>query len=439
MSNYIFSVSMLLVALFPPSMGQAPAHRASRATSPSAYKLTEIKVTGNKDYSPEDIVKASGLQLGDKVNEESFKEATQKLGETGLFTNVEYSYSYSAAGTKLTLQVKENEKLIALTFDNFPWFSDQELIDKVHQDIPLFRGKVPLDGGIIDQVADVIAALIAAKNPQFHVNYLRAGEAGGPIDSIVFSVTGADIRIRNLDFPGAGEERKGELAKAAKKIQGGEYTRTILSKYAKFDVQPIYLRQGFLKVAFGVSQARAVSDTPDETLVDVQLPVAEGSQYKLAKIDWTGNAVFPAAKLDPLLHVEIGKPANQLQLEEDIKEVTKLYGTRGYVKADPELRSQFDDSQNTVAYNIEIKEGQRYAMGDVDLEGLDEKTKARVREDWKLRQGQPYDASYSSRFLHDCMEDLPRDVRWYMKVEEAVNDDEKTVDVTLRFSSTRTQ
>jgi outer membrane protein assembly factor BamA len=429
---------LAFILLLSCALGQSSAHR-TRPTSPSAYKLIEVKVTGNKDYSAQEIINATGLQMGENVNEESFKEATQKLGSTGLFTDVAYSYSYSAAGTKLVLQVKENEKLIPLIFDNFPWFSDQELIDKVHQQIPLFRGKVPVDGEIIDQVADVIAAIIAEKKPEYHVNYLRAGESGGPIDSIVFSVNGANMRIRNVEFTGASEERKPELAASAKKIQGGDYSRTIVSKYAKYDVQPIYLRQGFLKVAFGANQAQAVSNSSDSILVDVQLPVEEGKQYSLEKIDWTGNSVFPATKLASFLHAQPGKPANQVQLEEDLKNVAKLYGTRGYVRAAPQLHSQLDDSQATVAYTIELKEGQRYNMGEIDLEGLDEKTKARVHEDWKLRQGEPYDASYSARFLHDCMQDLPRDVRWNMKVEEAVNDDDKTVDVTLRFSSSPSQ
>jgi len=427
-----------LLAQNKPAVQNKP-RRSAGATSPSAYKLTAIKVTGSNTYSPEDVIKASGLQIGDNVTEDRFKEATQKLGETGLFTDVEYSYSYSGAGTKLVLQVKENDKLIPLVFDNFPWYTDQELIDKVHQDIPMFRGKVPVDGGIIDQVADLIAALLAAKNPQFHVNYLRSGEMNGPIDAIVFSVNGANIRIRNVEYPGAGGSRQTELATAAKKLQGAEYTRTVLAKYAKYDIRPIYLKQGFLKVEFGSSQAHVVSETPDQTVVDTQLPVEEGKQYALTKIDWAGNTIFPTPKLVPLVHAEIGKPANQVQLEEDLKGIRDLYGRRGYVKADPRLHAQMEDAESTVVYTIEVKEGNQYRMGEVELEGLDDKTKARVHEDWKIKQGDVYDASYSSRFLRDCREDLPKEVRWSMKVEEAINDDDKTVDVTLRFSSTRTQ
>ena len=45
--------------------------RPSRATSSSAHKLIEVKVTGNSTYSADDIVKASGLQIGDNVTEET--------------------------------------------------------------------------------------------------------------------------------------------------------------------------------------------------------------------------------------------------------------------------------------------------------------------------------------------------------------------------------
>ena len=76
-----------------------------------------------------------------------------------------------------------------------------------------------------------------------------------------------------------------------------------------------------------------------------------------------------------------------MQLEEGLKSVASLYSTRGYVKAHPELHAQMDDGDNTVAYTIDVREGAQYRMGEVELEGLDDKVKARVREDWTLKQG----------------------------------------------------
>src|SRR5438309_3232451 len=69
-----------------------------RATSLSAYKLLSIKITGTKLYTPEEVIAAAGLQIGAQVTEQNFKQASQRLGETGAFTEITYSYSYSSDG-----------------------------------------------------------------------------------------------------------------------------------------------------------------------------------------------------------------------------------------------------------------------------------------------------------------------------------------------------
>ena len=64
------------------------------------------------------------------------------------------------------------------------------------------------------------------------------------------------------------------------------------------------------------------------------IPVAPGRQYKVAGVTWTGNTVFPSEKLQSLIHLRVGEPANAVQLVEDIQMIQQLYGTRGYVAID---------------------------------------------------------------------------------------------------------
>ena len=98
----------------------------SRASSVSAYKLIALKVTGTGRYTDKEILAASGLQLGQSAADGDFKEAVKRLGDSGLFTNVVYTYSSSSAGTKLELQVTdiESAKLVPAHFENFVWFTD---------------------------------------------------------------------------------------------------------------------------------------------------------------------------------------------------------------------------------------------------------------------------------------------------------------------------
>ena len=103
-----------------------------------SYKLLSIHVKGLNHFKEDDIVSASGLKIGEFAGEAEFKRAVDKLGETGLFSNLSYAYQYSGAGCNLDLQVAENEKLVPILFDNLVWFSDNELISLLHTRLLLF-------------------------------------------------------------------------------------------------------------------------------------------------------------------------------------------------------------------------------------------------------------------------------------------------------------
>src|SRR5882757_5372425 len=90
-------------------------HAGTAKTAPIlAYRLIELKVTGSQRYTEKEILPASGLVLGQNVVEADFKEASRRLGDTGLFSDIAYSFAYSAAGTKLELQLTDldDSKLI---------------------------------------------------------------------------------------------------------------------------------------------------------------------------------------------------------------------------------------------------------------------------------------------------------------------------------------
>ena len=109
----------------------------------SARQLIAIKVTGSKRYPEEAIAAATGLQMGAAVNDDDFKKAARRLGDTGVFTDIAYTFSYSSAGTKLELHVTDAAKFVPARFEDFVWFSDAELRQRIKQHAPLFDGELP--------------------------------------------------------------------------------------------------------------------------------------------------------------------------------------------------------------------------------------------------------------------------------------------------------
>lgn len=410
--------------------------KAAKHASFSASQLIAVNVKGTH-YKPEDVMAAAGLHLGDRVNEENFKVATSRLGETGLFTNIAYAYSYSPGGTRLDLELADNAELVPIRFENFVWLPDQDLTDKLRSQLGLFDGKVPVSGTMIDQIAGALSEWLTARNPKLHATYLRSAPSpdSPKIDSVEFAVSGVPIEVRHLLFMGASPVFAAPLAELAKKVEGEDYLRSKLKLFAGLDARRIYLQHGYLKADFADAQPEVISETADKIVVDARLPVTEGRQYKLSAMEWAGDGSLPVDNVQPLIHLSSGQPANAVQLEADLAAVRKLYGTQGYLKVKITPQPDFNDSESSVSYKLLVQQGDQYHLGEVDFQGVDEKVKARLREDWHLRQSEPYDASYGERFIKESWRDLPAGVPWNIKYHESLNESDKTVDVTLMYSA----
>ena len=416
------------------ALAQTPRKPSPKELPPSAFKLISVKTTGTQRYKSEEIVAASGLQIGQTVSEDDFKKAARLLNDTGAFSDVLYSFQYSSEGTKLELQVHDAEAFVPVRFDNLVWFSDQELLEQLHAAVPLFQGQLPVGGELADQVSNALQGLLIAHNVLGEANYLRAGPEDGPVEAFVFTVAGPQIHIRNVAFAGAGEAELPLLESAATKLLGADFSRSILRKQEDKNFLPIYLQRGYLKATFGDAQAKVVEGSPQETAVDVTFPVDPGRQYKLTAIEIGGYRSFSAETLRQLMHAEMNQPANRVQLDIDIEAMKKLYGTRGYMAASIQPDPELDDTNSTVRYVLHIQEGDVYSMGDLDIRGLDARMGARLEDDWRLRSGDPYDSSYPRQFLDREDKEISIMSDWDASVRESLNPKEHTVDVTLRFN-----
>jgi outer membrane protein insertion porin family len=370
------------------------------------------------------------------VSEDDFKSAVQKLGDTGAFTEVAYTFRYSAEGTKLELQIAENGQLVPARFDNLVWFSDQELLEKLQARVPLFQGQLPLSGNLIEQVSEALQSFLDEKNLQGKIDYLRTAKQNGPIEAIAFSVSGLKITVRDTEFPGAAPAELPLLQAVAKKQGEQDFQRSILRVQEDMNFLPVYLARGYLKASFGDAQAKVAQDTPEETFVDVAYPVEPGRQYKVAEIHWAGNSVFPDERLQPFLHLQAGQPANAVQLADDLEAARKIYGTRGYLAANIHSVPEFNDEASTVSYHLRVHEGDVYHMGDLEIRGVDTRTTARLVELWKLHAGDVFDDTYPKSFLDASLKD-PSLVGWTASVRQSLNESDKTADISIHFEAVK--
>jgi outer membrane protein assembly factor BamA len=436
---------LLLLILFAslPAWGQGTSSQKPLAQMPpSARQLIAIKVIGSKRYSEQAVAAATGLQMGTAVNDDDFKKAARRLGDMGVFTDIGYNYSYSSAGTKLELHVTDGEKFVPARFEDFVWFSDAELRQRIQQHAPLFDGELPLNGRLVDEVSDVLQAMLVEKSIPGHVEYLRVGKQDGPVEAISYHVNDVLIRVRNIEFTGADPVDLPALEAAGRRLPDREYARTRLNQLVQHQLLPVYYERGYLKAQFGEPQPKVVKEPAAEsedgprnqTVVDVTFAVTPGQQYKLKSLEWSANHVFSNETLQKMLRADVGQPANTIRLADNLKDIQKLYGSRGYVACTVKTQTAFDDAAGTVAIRIDLTEGDVYHMGELEFRGLDNSLMAKLRNAWKIRFADVYDTTYLSEYLPAAQKLLPANLDWEVEPHVTANVRDKTVDVDLIYS-----
>ena len=427
------------------------------APASSLGKIVDIRVTRLKRYTPQEVLPLAGLSVGQTVTEDDLKDATNQLAKTGAFSNLAYSYSTVAGTVKLTLDLEETDKLLAVHLDNFVWWTDEDLRAKLRARVPLYRDELPIAGTLPDSVADGLQALLSERQLPGHVTYSRFGEMGQSLQAFVYHVEDISVRIRSVDFPGGTAEDLPALQDAARKqLIGKQYSAAQVAMVAGIDFREVYESRGYLQVEFGAptttapdtakhdassSTADANSDAGDDANadsnvvhVDVHLPVKPGTQFRLRSVDWNGNHAIPTSQLEKFISVPSGEIVDLPRLRLGLEHVTKMYGTRGYMKLQQKLIPHLDAAAKTASFTVQIAEGDVYHFGELTIEGVDSKTAARLRDHWSLRQGEPFDTSYEMSFMKETQNLLPQG-RW-STADTHLDESDKTVDVVLKYTTT---
>jgi hypothetical protein len=73
-------------------------------------------------------------------------------------------------------------------------------------------------------------------------------------------------------------------------------------------------------------------------------------------------------------------------------------------------------------------------MGELEFRGLDNSLMAKLRDAWKIRQGEVYDANYLDEYLPAAHKLLPPSLDWEVTSHVTPNVREKTVDVDLIYA-----
>ncbi|MDQ3684963.1 MAG: hypothetical protein M3430_05105, partial [Acidobacteriota bacterium] len=222
----------------------APVARAGQESEKP--RLVKIEVTGLERYGREQFIADSGLQLGQMIDVEALDAASERLMGGGLLQNLSYKFTAKKNEAVVTFVVEEAKSRVPVVFDNFVWFTDDELKAAIRERIPAFDGTAPDAGGATDTIVKALGDLLRAKNLPGKVEYTPSAELSGRNPEHLFAVKGGNLGVCALSYPGARAVPEMTLVQKSVGILSNEFSRKFVGAYAEGNLIPLFHERGYL-------------------------------------------------------------------------------------------------------------------------------------------------------------------------------------------------
>ncbi|WP_263359458.1 POTRA domain-containing protein [Acidicapsa ligni] len=397
------------------------------------FQPKSIQFKGDPEYSDAELLAASGLKKGEVLTAADMNAHSKILMDTGIFENLTFTFN----GQDLVFQIVPAKALYPIRYENLPLVEGKELDAKLHAQLPLYHGKVPMDGTLLEDVRKALEQELAAKGIQATLVSVPYSEhVSEPASAMSILMSNPPIAIGQIHLDGASADLAAKANTILQKNVGKPYNAYSSASELEVNLVNFYTELGYLQVA---AQA-TVQLTPVVDAGGVHLPyavtVTEGPVFKLAHVQLAPGMLVTQADFDKQSRLHSGEVVSPAKLREEWKFLARQYHNKGYAKAQILPTQTLDAASGTVSYTVAAEPGPIYTMGKLTVENVSEDLRAAILKAWPVAAGTPFNegAILGMVATHDVNPALERvfatvDLRYTLHL----NEDVRTVDVNLRL------
>jgi outer membrane protein assembly factor BamA len=424
-----FCISLLMLSILWPTL----------ATGQERLTLDRIEFVGQKRLSVSQLTSLSELKIGQVVDTNIFDAAAGKLLQSGLLRKLSYRVRSAKGRATITFTLEEAAANLPVVFENFVWFTEEELASAIRADVPFYNGTAPATGETLDKITAALQRLLDQRKITGRVEAVP--NLTGEKFQLIFTVRGSKVPVCSIHFPGGKVVSEAELVKASQPILKAEYSQKDIAAFPQTSLMPLYRHLGHLRAQFQTPAVVFENSTQCPSGVVVTIPVEEGAAFTWGRSEWNGNEKLTVDELAAALGMNPGELADGTKIENGLKQVRLAYARRGHITAQVKETFEVEPTSSQVNYKFLINEGPRYFMGELIISGIAQADADQLKAKWKLGSNTVFDETYIEEFRQTVMPDFIRALvqksptRARVKAEFQTRPDavRNTVDVLITF------
>jgi outer membrane protein assembly factor BamA len=321
-----------------------------------------IHFKGDPEYSDQELMAAAGLKSGIVMDSAGMNGYAKRLLDSGVFDNVAYRFD----GEDLTFILTPDPTLYPVRLENLPFTPGPELDAELHARCPLYHGRVPSEGGLLNDVRQAFEAMLAAEG-------VHAGVAAAPYNSpkdrtkitaISFTITAPFVRLGPVRIEGASMALLPRLHAMTSVAAPPAFDSQKTAAGLERSFVTFYLDQGFAAVKVHAARSGALVTTADAILVPYSVTIQEGRLYKIASIHVPSGALVTQQEADTIV-ASPGKRTMGEALQTVLSLIDERYKSKGYLDLSVNYHPSLNDLAGTVVYTVDIAPGPVYRVPSV--------------------------------------------------------------------------
>jgi outer membrane protein insertion porin family len=351
-----------------------------------------VELAGIERVDEQAVRKQIRTVVGSDLDPAIVAEDLRRIFQMGLFDDVRVGLKKAGdGGVVVRFQVLERPSIAAITIRGNEDQSEEDVLKVV--DLKVNHLYSPADAQRnavkIKEMYDDEGYFLAT------VTHKVEAVSGNQV-RVVFDIKErAEVKVRRIELLGNEGISDAEI-KAVLKTQEGSVL-SILSKAGNFKrdmleydlqvIQYLYLTKGYVQAKV---EDPVVSLSPDMKYISIAIRVNEGPQFRVGKLDVTGDSVDPLPDMLKKVQLKTGDIFNYALVQQDNQALAGAQKNHGYAHATVSNESVPDVEKRVVDWTYHIQKGKKVYFGQILMQGGGSTRDKVIRRELTIAEGELY-------------------------------------------------
>jgi outer membrane protein insertion porin family len=393
---------------------------AEGAPKPAAVEnvIEAIEFRGSRRV-PQDTLRALIFsKKGDKVDEDALHRDFMALWNTGRFDDISLQRERGTYGWIIRFMLTERRVVRSIKYEGNKSITVSEILDRFKDRRVGLSVESQYDPNKVQRATNVLKEFLAERGRQYASVEPEIRQIPPSSLEVLFKIKeGPKVKVGKIDIQGNKVFSERVVIRAMKNLRPIGIPHSILFEnlFAKsFDstkleedkdrIRNFYQEHGYFTARaldhsvkmrdVGGSGFRIPLFYPNKPgkRADVTIPIEEGRQYHLNKINFVGMKLFrtPDSLMKPLFQMGEGDVFSTAKLRKGLESMRKLYGQFGYIDFVPEPGFDIIPNSDKLDMTLNVDEGKQFFVRRIDFSGNTTTRDKVIRRELLIDEGDIY-------------------------------------------------